>query len=157
MNNLSIEGDVMVSGNVAMSRKQVGGEVPMVANEITDDCIYTGLFGSLDSARMSSISDKLVVLSSSKQISVVIIDLGNVEAVDSSVAGHLSRLGDILKLVGVTAIFCGISGELSKTMVTAGVGLGNYITARDLKSALQISLEKTGYILEKITRNYSIK
>jgi len=147
----------MVSGNVAMSRKQIGGEVPMVANEVTDDCIYTGLFGSLDSARMSSISDKLVALANSAQISVVIIDLGNVEAVDSSVAGHLSRLGDILKLVGVTVVFCGISGELGKTMVTAGVGMGDYITVRDLKSALQVSFETTGYVLEKITRNHSIK
>jgi len=141
----------MTSNKVAISRKQISGEVPMVANEITDDCIYTGLFGSLDSARMAIIADKLVLIASDKQISLVIVDLGNVEAIDSSVAGHLVRLGDTLKLVGVQPVFCGITGELAKTMVTAGVNMGNYITARDLKSALKISFSISGYTLSKNT------
>ena len=139
----------MASTKVAMSRKQIGGEVPMVANEITDDCIYTGLFGSLDSARMAIVSDKLMELANGKQISLVIVDLGNVEAIDSSVAGHLVRLGNTLKLVGVKPIFCGITAELAKTMVTAGVNMGDYITVRDLKSALKVSLELSGYQLIK--------
>jgi len=128
---------------VALSRKQIGGEVPMVANEITDNCIYTGLFGSLDSSRMATIIDKITNLANTKQISLVIIDLGNVEAIDSSVAGHLVKLGNILKLVGVTPIFCGISAELAKTMVTAGVNLGIFITERNLKSALLKSFSIT--------------
>ena len=59
------------------------------------------------------------------------------------------RLGHILKLVGVEPIFCGITGELAKTMVTAGVNMGDYKTARDLKSALKISFEIAGYRLLK--------
>ncbi len=139
----------MASDKVAISRKQIGGEVPMVANAISDDCIYTGLFGSLDSARMSVISDKLTSLANAKEINFVIVDLSNVEAVDSSVAGHLVRLGNILKLVGITPIFCGISGELAKTMVTAGVGLDNFVSIRDLKSALALSYKMSGYKLVK--------
>lgn len=127
----------MTSQKVALSRKQIGSEVPMLANEITEHCIYSGLFGSLDSARMAAITEKITTLSNSKQISLVIIDLGNVEAIDSSVAGYLVKLGDILKFVGVTPIFCGISAELAKTMVTASVDLGAHITERNLKSALK--------------------
>jgi len=137
----------MRSDKVAMSRKQIGGEVPMVVNEITEDCLYTGLFGSLDSARMAIISDRLTELADEKQISLVIVDLGNVEAIDSSVAGHLVRLGNVLKLVGVNPIFCGITGALARTMVTAGVNLGDYTTVRDLKSALKVSFEMSGYQL----------
>jgi len=37
----------MNDNEVAISRKQISGEVPMVANVITDSCVYTGLFGSL--------------------------------------------------------------------------------------------------------------
>lgn len=125
---------------VALSRKQIGGEVPMVATEITEECIYSGLFGSLDSSRMAIIIDKITTLANNSQTSLVIIDLGNVEAIDSSVAGHLVKLGNILKLVGVIPIFCGISSELAKTMVSAGVNLGDYLTMRDLKSALTKSL-----------------
>ncbi|KGJ94967.1 STAS domain-containing protein [Colwellia psychrerythraea] len=131
----------MAPQKVALSRKQIGGEVPMVATEITDTCIYSGLFGSLDSSRMAIIIDKVTTIASARQISLVIVDLGNVEAIDSSVAGHLVKLGDVLRLVGVIPIFCGISSELAKTMISAGVNLGRYITCRDLKSALIKSLE----------------
>jgi len=124
---------------VALSRKQIGAEIPMVATAITQECIYSGLFGSLDSSRMAMIIDKITKLSNDKEISLAIVDLGNVEAIDSSVAGHLVKLGNILKLVGVTPIFCGISAELAKTMISAGVDLGVYRTERDLKSALQAS------------------
>lgn len=138
---------------VALSRKQIGGEVPMVATEITDDCIYSGLFGSLDSSRMAAISDKIARLSNSKQISLVIIDLGNVEAIDSSVAGHLVKLGNILQLIGVTPIFCGISAELAKTMVTAGVNLSHYFTERNLKSALLKSFQLSNKKLVNVNDN----
>lgn len=50
----------MAPENVAVSRKQIGGEVPMVVAEVTNECIYTGLFGSLDSARMSVVTDQFM-------------------------------------------------------------------------------------------------
>ncbi len=135
----------MTPENVAMSRRQVGGEIPLVASELTDSCIYTGLFGSIDSARMDTIARTLINLAESRQISVAIIDLGNVEAIDSSVAGYMIRLGKTLKLVGISPAFCGISGALASTMVTAGVDLGDFLTTRDLKAALNVALEVTGF------------
>lgn len=30
---------------VAISRKKIGGEVPIVVSEITDKCLYSGFFG----------------------------------------------------------------------------------------------------------------
>ncbi|MFQ3220124.1 MAG: anti-anti-sigma factor, partial [Paraglaciecola sp.] len=120
----------MSSDNVAVSSKQIGGEVPMVANEITEYCMYSGLFGALDSARVSAISDKLTTLADTSEVNCAIIDLANVEAIDSSIAGQLIRIAQILKMVGVTSIFCGISGELAKTMVMAGVDIGGFLVVR---------------------------
>jgi rsbT co-antagonist protein RsbR len=139
----------MASDKVALSRKQVGGEVPIVVSEITETCLYTGLFGSIDSARMMTVSDKITSLADDKQIDVVIVDLSNVESIDSAVAGHMLRLAGILKLVGVTPIFCGIKSNLATTMVTAGVGIDGCIITRNLKSALQISFDLAGYTLVK--------
>ena len=47
---------------VAISRKKIGGEVPMVVSEITDRCLYSGFFGTMDSSRMKIITDKLLGL-----------------------------------------------------------------------------------------------
>ena len=139
--------------DVAMSRRQVGAEVPMVASEITDDCIYTGLFGSIDSARMNSITESLIRLADERQVQTAIIDLSNVEAIDSSVAAYMVKLGKTLELVGVMPIFCGISGPLASTMVAAGLDLGSFKAVRDLKAALQYSFEATGYRLVKMDRD----
>jgi len=140
----------MESNTVAVSRKQIGAEVPMVASEITDDCIYTGLFGSLDSARMAVVTDKVTMLCETTQISNVIIDLANVDAIDSAVSLELMRLGDTLTMVGVTPIYCGIKGVLARTMISAGVNIEKYEICRDLKTALLLTLKKTGYKLIKI-------
>ena len=139
--------------DVAMSRRQVGAEVPMVASEITDDCIYTGLFGSIDSARMASITESLIQLADERQVQMAIIDLSNVEAIDSSVAAYMVKLGKTLELVGVGAVFCGISGPLASTMVGAGLDLGRFKAVRDLKAALQYSFEATGYRLVTMDRD----
>ena len=140
----------MATEKMAISRKQIGSEVPMVTNEITDDCIYAGLFGSLDSLRMGLVSDKIKKIANDKEIDIVIIDLSNVEAIDTAVAGHINRLVNTLKLVGVDAILCGIKDELADTMVKAGVELDSATIVRNLKSALKVSFTMSGYTLSKI-------
>jgi rsbT co-antagonist protein RsbR len=141
----------MASDQVAVSRKQIGGEAPMVVSKVTEDCLYTGLFGSLDSARMAVVTNKLTSLAEAAQISMVIIDLGNVDTIDSAVSSELVRLGDTLAMVGVAPIYCGIKGVLARTMVSAGVNLGQYIVSRDFKSALSMSYQRTGYRLIKLS------
>jgi len=139
----------MANEKMAISRKQIGSEVPMVANEITEDCIYAGLFGSLDSLRMGLVSDKIKKLANEKEIDMVIIDLSNVEAIDTAVAGHINRLVNTLKLVGVESILCGIKDELADTMVKAGVELESATIVRNLKAALKVSFTINGYIFTK--------
>jgi len=144
----------MADEKMAISRKQIGSEVPMVTNEITDDCIYAGLFGSLDSLRMGLVSDKIKKLANEKEIDIVIIDLSNVEAIDTAVAGHINRLINTLKFVGVESILCGIKDELADTMVRAGVELESTIIVRNLKSALKESFKASGYVINKIVENH---
>jgi len=124
----------------------------MVTTEITDNCIYSGLFGTLDSARMNLIGNEITKLCEEKEINVTIIDLTNVDAIDTAVAGHLNKLAAILKLVGVDTIISGISSELAITMVTAGVELNTSIITRNLKDALKESFKLTGYELKKIKK-----
>ena len=64
---------------VAIARKKIGGEVPIIVNELTDKCLYTGFFGTLDSARMKSITDKILGMLNSTGIEMVVIDLANIE------------------------------------------------------------------------------
>ncbi|MBW2650716.1 MAG: STAS domain-containing protein [Deltaproteobacteria bacterium] len=135
---------------VAISRKKIGGEIPIVVNELTDRCLYAGFFGTLDSARMKSITDKILDMLTSTGIEIVVIDLVNVDIIDSAVATHLVRLGDTFTLVGVETIFCGIRPQVAQIMMTAGIEMKGFRITRDLKSAVRMVFELQGLKLVKI-------
>lgn len=138
------------SQKVAIARKKIGGEVPIVVNELTDKCLYTGFFGTLDSERMKAITDKILEMLGSTGIEVVVIDLANIDIIDSAVAAHLVRLGETLTLIGVKSIFCGILPPVAQTMITAGIEMRGFRISRDLKSAIKIVFEIQGIKLVKI-------
>ncbi len=123
---------------VAISDRAVGFQAPMVVSEIADNCLYSGFFGRLDSARVKSITDRLLASVEQTGIECVIVDLSNIDVIDSMVANHLLRIADTLKLVGVDAIFCGISATVAQTMVSTGVNVSGLRTTRNLKSALKM-------------------
>ena len=109
----------------------------MVVSEVTDGCLYTGFFGTLDSARMQAVTEKILALLSETGIEIVVLDLSNVDVLDSAVASHLTQMGDVVKLVGVEVIFCGITALIAQTMSTAGVSFDKFRVSRDLKSAVK--------------------
>jgi len=57
---------------------------------------------------MKMITDKILDMLTFTGIEIVVIDLGNVDIIDSAVASHLVRLGETFSLVGVKTVFCGI-------------------------------------------------
>lgn len=138
------------SQKVAIARKKIGGEVPIVVNELTERCLYTGFFGTLDSSRMKAITDKVLEMLGSTGIEMVVIDLANIDIIDSAVASHLVRLGETLTLIGVETIFCGIMPPVAQVMITAGIEMRGFRITRDLKAAIKMVFEMQGIKLVKI-------
>src|ERR1044071_2971551 len=112
---------------VAISEKRVGFESAMVVSNLTENCLYSGFFGRLDSARMKSVTDQILQAVTESANDVIVIDLSNVDIIDSAVAAHLIRTGDVIKLVGASVIFCGIGAQVGQAMVTAGVEFSRYL------------------------------
>lgn len=136
--------------SVAISRKQIGGESPIVASELFDHCIYSGFFGTIDSARMAAITNKIINMVESGDYTVSIINLSNVEAIDSSVAKQLVQAAETLSLIGVKTIFCGIRGVIAMTMVKNGVVLGNITVKKRLKEAVHEALSVLNLTIDKV-------
>lgn len=133
----------------AFSRSKIGGEIPMVVSEITDGCLYSGLYGSLDSARTQAIIEKILDLLVTTESRFLIADLGNIDIIDSAVAARLIQLSDSAKAVGSEIIFCGISPAIAQIMVGAGVNLGQLQITRNLKAALKKVLGKDLTVVEE--------
>ena len=63
--------------------------------------------------KLPGLSKRLIVPVSKRcdeeKAEIVIVDLANVDAIDTAVATHLVRLGKVLELIGVKIVFCGIN------------------------------------------------
>jgi anti-anti-sigma regulatory factor len=135
---------------VAMSEKRIGFEAAMVVSNLTDTCLYSGFFGHLDSARMKTITDQILEAIEGTGNDCIVIDLSNVDIIDSAVAAHLIKTGDVIKLIGADVIFCGIRSQVGQAMVTVGVEFSKYIICKDLKTALRKVYELKGLELAPI-------
>jgi len=140
----------MKKEKVAIARKRIGGEVPIVVNELTERCLYTGFFGTLDSARMLNTTDRILEMLTTTGIEMIIVDLSNVDIIDSAVASHLARMGDTLALIGVETIFCGILPPIAQIMITSGIEMKGFRITRNLKSAVNLMFEIYGMKLVRI-------
>jgi len=138
--------------DVAISRRKIMGEAPIVTNEITNRCLYSGFFGTLDSARMKRIMDGLLKLAAGSDNDLIIVDLSNVDVIDSMIATQLVKLNKTLQLVGMDTIFCGIKPIVAQSMVSAGVILDNIYVAKNLKRALTEVYRRQGIQLVPIKK-----
>ncbi|MES2765455.1 MAG: STAS domain-containing protein [Bacteroidota bacterium] len=120
------------------------GELPIVAGEILENCLYSGFFGTLDHARIKSITDTVMSFAESKDLKMIIIDLSNVDIMDSAVAVQLISIGDTLKLVGIEIIFCGIKPFIAQSINKTGVSIAGLTFTKNLKTALQEALKRSG-------------
>lgn len=135
---------------VAISRRALGGETPIVITEITDRCLYSGFYATLDSVRMKKVIDELMKIVERSENDMIIIDLSNVDIIDSTIANHLKKLNKLLFFVGLEVIFCGIKPIVAQSMVVAGVELDNITVEKNLKRALLLVYAKQGLKLVKI-------
>ena len=137
---------------VAISRRAIGGEAPIVINELTSRCLYAGFFGTLDSARMKKVIDEVMQVVQRNDNDIMIVDLSNVDVIDSAIAGHLKKLNKLLQLVGMEVLFCGIKPVVAQSMINAGVELENITVEKNLRRALASVYKKQGLELVPIKK-----
>lgn len=137
---------------VAISRRALGGEAPIVINEITSRCLYGGFFGTLDSARMKKVIDAIMNVVERSDNNLMIVDLSNIDLIDSAIAMHLKKLNKLLQFVGMEVVFCGIKPIVAQSMISAGIELDNILIEKNLKRALALVYKKQGLALVPINK-----
>jgi len=134
---------------VAISRRVLGGDASIVINEITERCLFSSFYGTLDSVRMKKVIESIMEVVNRNDNDIIIIDLSNIDIIDSSIAAHLKKLNKLLQLLGMEVIFCGIKPIVANSMVSGGVALENMSVEKNLKRALMAVYHKQGQKLVK--------
>ncbi len=102
------------------------------------------LVGSIDAARAQDIVMVLLAAIQKHRTQVVLIDISGLARVDAEVAMHLTRAAQAVGLLGAQAILVGMSPDLARTMIAAGLDLGRLRTLADLESGLLHALALVG-------------
>lgn len=137
-NILSIVAQSFITERETLVRKQQESiyELSTPVLKLRDRLLIMPLIGVIDTLRARQMTEQLLHAIRENRASVVIIDVTGVSAIDSKVANHLLQTVDSCKLMGVDVIVCGISAEVSQTLVTIGVDLTNLNTVGDLQGSI---------------------
>lgn len=109
--------------------------VPVIP--LDDHMAVMPLVGTIDTHRAKKIEESLLRSVTENKITRIVIDLSGVPMVDTSVAGHLFRLLEALRLLGCETTISGIRPEIASTIVELGIHFAQDIEVkRTLKQAL---------------------
>jgi rsbT co-antagonist protein RsbR len=111
---------------------------------VWDHILTVPLIGVMDTQRANELIERLLTAAAGSETRYVILDLTGVDALDTSIAGHLLRLLQSLRLLGVEGLVTGISPRVAQTMVGLGVDMENVRTFRSLRESLRYCM-KTMY------------
>ncbi len=90
----------------------------------------------IDDSSVRSLLDLVSETVSNQQLSGVIVDLQNLEVIDSFLADHLQQLAGILKLQQAEMVIAGLSVPVVITLLDFGIKLPDLAFALDVEQAL---------------------
>lgn len=111
--------------------------------QVKDDVIVLPIIGSLDPARLLSMSETLLEEIVRRRARAVIIDLTGVAVLDTATASQFMGMVRTVRLLGSKALLSGISPSMAQVLVMEGIDLSTIPTERTLQAALR-RLEERG-------------
>jgi rsbT co-antagonist protein RsbR len=95
------------------------------------------LVGAIDAARAQRITESLLEGINRQHAKAVIIDVTGVPVLDSQTAHHLLQAIRAARLLGSHCILTGISADVARAMVSAGIQLTGVRTLTNLQAGIQ--------------------
>lgn len=109
--------------------------------EVWDEILCVPVVGTMDAARNSEMTDRVLQAVVTRQAAAVIIDVTGIELMDTKTTDHFMKMAKAVKLLGSEPILTGISAAIAETVTSIGVELGGILTLRSVGDALRVLLE----------------
>lgn len=111
--------------------------------EVWESVLCLPVVGVVDSVRSSEMTQELLDAVVEKKSRFTIIDITGIEVMDTGAADHFIRMARSVQLLGAQCVLTGINPRTAQTIVHLGVDLGNIITYRTMRDALQAYVRST--------------
>lgn len=110
--------------------------------KVWEGVLMVPLVGSIDTERAADMMHRLLSAVVRERADNVILDFTGVGSVDTSTADHFLRVIASVKLLGARGIVAGVPPAVSLAMVKLGVDLSDIVTARNVREALVLCMDK---------------
>lgn len=105
--------------------------------EVSARTIALPIIGTLDPERATSLEERILATVSSRGVTCVILDLTGADSLTTTqTAEQIARLGRAIKLLGARTIVTGIRPALARSLVMAGVDMGDVHLLRSLRDGI---------------------
>lgn len=98
------------------------------------------LIGTLDAARLLDFQDRALHAIEQTHASRLLIDITGVAMIDSEISQGIVNAVQAARLLGCSAALVGIRPEVAQSLVGLGIDLGDVLTFKDLRTALDRTL-----------------
>ncbi|WP_409303900.1 STAS domain-containing protein [Peribacillus sp. SCS-155] len=125
-----------IANELNKKKQKVITELSTPVVPINDDLAILPLIGKFDLDKSQHIMDHVVPEVSKMNIRSLIIDLSGIATIDDEVASRIFQLNDLLRLLGLSAIFSGIRPELATKVVAHGIDFSSIETFATVQQAI---------------------
>ncbi|WP_051348388.1 STAS domain-containing protein [Peribacillus kribbensis] len=95
------------------------------------------IIGDVDVEKSEFIMNRVIPKVTELKIECVIIDFSATANIDSEIAARIFTIYDVLRLLGINAVFTGIRTELVSRIINSGINFSSIKTYATLQQALQ--------------------
>ena len=117
---------------------------PVQISVLWGNILFMSVSGAIDSKRAQDLMESVLSKIEETRSKTFILDIGGVEAVDTAVANHLTKISKATRLMGCVSIFSGISPHIAQTIVQLGISLEDIITESTLRDSLERAFKMIG-------------
>jgi len=110
--------------------------------EVWDGILCLPIVGIMDSTRSADMTDALLRAVVATRARCTIIDITGIEVMDTHTADHFIRMAKAVRLLGAECVLTGINPQIAQTVIHMGFGMGDIVSHRSLRDALQQFLHR---------------
>ncbi len=109
--------------------------------QVWEGVVIAPLIGTLDTQRAQQFTERLLDVIVNTELSVALVDITGVVAIDTRTAQHLIETISAVRLLGGQVIMTGVSPSVAQTLVHLGVELAGVVTRSSLAAGLRLALD----------------
>ncbi|WP_409296807.1 STAS domain-containing protein [Peribacillus sp. SCS-26] len=95
------------------------------------------IIGDIDVEKSEFIMNRVIPRITELKIECVIIDFSSIASIDTEISARIFTIYDILRLLGINAVFTGIRTDLVSRIIKSGINFSSIKTYATLQQALQ--------------------